>query len=144
MTDLSAFPITRRWPAQHPDRLQLYSLNTPNGVKASILLEELGLPYEAHLVDITPDEAFNYAPPAGQQKLCERWREKMIAENPALAGREFGLPIVTSAITHGLMLAGDLFVDPGDVIVQRGTMHNWVNNGRETCRIAAVLIDGEP
>ena len=41
----------------------------------------------------------------------------MIAENPALAGRAFGLPIVTSAITHGLMLAGDLFVDPGDVIV---------------------------
>ena len=50
MPDLSAFPITRRWPAQHPERLQLYSLPTPNGVKVSILLEELGLPYEAHLV----------------------------------------------------------------------------------------------
>ena len=50
MTDLSAFPITRRWPARHPDRLQLYSLPTPNGVKVSILLEELGLPYEAHRV----------------------------------------------------------------------------------------------
>ncbi|MFN3494984.1 MAG: glutathione S-transferase N-terminal domain-containing protein [Hydrogenophaga sp.] len=50
MNDLSAFPITRKWPAQHPDRLQLYSLPTPNGVKVSILLEELGLPYEAHLV----------------------------------------------------------------------------------------------
>ncbi|MCU7370910.1 glutathione S-transferase N-terminal domain-containing protein [Paucibacter sp. O1-1] len=49
-TTLSAFPITRRWPAQHPERLQLYSLPTPNGVKVSILLEELGLPYEAHLV----------------------------------------------------------------------------------------------
>ena len=49
MTDLSAFPITRRWPAQHPDRLQLYSLNTPNGVKVSIMLEETGLPYEPHL-----------------------------------------------------------------------------------------------
>ena len=71
----------------------------------------------AHLVDVSPDEAFNYAPPAGQQKLRERWRDKMIAENPGLAGRAFGLPIVTSAITHGLMLAGDLFVDPGDVIV---------------------------
>ena len=47
---LSAFPITRRWPAKHPERLQLYSLPTPNGVKVSILLEELGLPYEAHLV----------------------------------------------------------------------------------------------
>src|SRR5690606_18005838 len=58
MADLSAFPITRRWPAQHPDRLQLYSLNTPNGVKASIMLEETGLPYEPHLVDITKDETW--------------------------------------------------------------------------------------
>ena len=51
MTDLSPFPITRRWPARHPERLQLYSLTTPNGVKVSIMLEETGLPYEAHLVD---------------------------------------------------------------------------------------------
>jgi GST-like protein len=50
MADLSAFPITRKWPAQHPDKLQLYSLPTPNGVKASIMLEETGLPYEPHLV----------------------------------------------------------------------------------------------
>jgi GST-like protein len=51
MTDLSVFPITKRWPAQHPDRLQLYSLPTPNGVKVSIMLEETGLPYEVHLID---------------------------------------------------------------------------------------------
>jgi GST-like protein len=50
MADLSAFPITKRWPARHPDRLQLYSLPTPNGVKISIMLEETGLPYEPHLV----------------------------------------------------------------------------------------------
>jgi GST-like protein len=50
MTDLSAFAITRKWPAQHPDRIQLYSLPTPNGVKVSIMLEESGLPYEPHLV----------------------------------------------------------------------------------------------
>jgi GSH-dependent disulfide-bond oxidoreductase len=50
MNDLSAFAITRKWPARHPDRIQLYSLPTPNGVKASILLEETGLPYEPHLV----------------------------------------------------------------------------------------------
>ena len=50
MADLSAFPITRKWPAQHPDRLQLYSLNTPNGIKVSLMLEETGLPYEPHLV----------------------------------------------------------------------------------------------
>jgi GST-like protein len=56
MTDLSSFPITRRWPAQHPDRLQLYSLPTPNGVKVSIMLEEIGLPYEPHLVDFGKDD----------------------------------------------------------------------------------------
>jgi len=50
MSDLSAFPITTKWPAQHPELLQLYSLPTPNGVKVSIMLEETGLPYEPHLV----------------------------------------------------------------------------------------------
>ena len=50
MNPLSAFPITRKWPARHPDRLQLYSLPTPNGVKISIMLEETGLPYEPHRV----------------------------------------------------------------------------------------------
>jgi GST-like protein len=50
MADLSAFPISGKWPAQHPDHIQLYSLPTPNGVKVSIALEETGLPYEAHLV----------------------------------------------------------------------------------------------
>jgi GSH-dependent disulfide-bond oxidoreductase len=49
-TDLSAFLITKKWPARHPDRIQLYSLPTPNGVKVSIMLEETGLPYEPHLV----------------------------------------------------------------------------------------------
>ena len=57
MADLSSFLISRRWPAQHPDRIQLYSLPTPNGVKVSIMLEETGLPYEPHLVDITKDES---------------------------------------------------------------------------------------
>jgi GST-like protein len=54
--DLSGFPITRRWPPRHPDRLQLYSLNTPNGVKVSIMLEELALPYEPHLVRFDRDD----------------------------------------------------------------------------------------
>jgi GSH-dependent disulfide-bond oxidoreductase len=50
MNDLSAYPITRKWPAQHPERIQLYSLPTPNGVKVSLMLEEAGLTYEPHLV----------------------------------------------------------------------------------------------
>ena len=50
MNSLHDHPITRKWPARHPERLQLYSLPTPNGVKVSIALEELGLPYEAHRV----------------------------------------------------------------------------------------------
>jgi GSH-dependent disulfide-bond oxidoreductase len=56
MTDLSAFPVTGKWPAQHPERLQLYSLPTPNGVKVSIMLEETGLPYEPHLVRFDRNE----------------------------------------------------------------------------------------
>ena len=51
MHSISDFPITKRWPAEYPDRLQLYSLPTPNGVKVSIMLEEIGLAYEPHLVD---------------------------------------------------------------------------------------------
>jgi GST-like protein len=58
MSKLSDFPITRRWPAKHPDRLQLYSLPTPNGVKVSIALEEIGLPYEPHAIDIGRNESW--------------------------------------------------------------------------------------
>ena len=53
MADLSAFPITAKWPATNPDVLQLYSFPTPNGVKASIMLEETGIPYEAHKVTLS-------------------------------------------------------------------------------------------
>ena len=56
MADLSAFAITRKWPARHPDRIQLYSQTTPNGVKISIMLEETGLPYEPHLVDFNTND----------------------------------------------------------------------------------------
>ena len=56
VNDLSGFPITRKWPARHPQRLQLYSLNSPNGVKVSIMLEETGLEYEPHRVDFDANE----------------------------------------------------------------------------------------
>jgi len=58
MSDLSSFPVTARWPAKHPDRLQLYSFPTPNGVKVSIALEEIGLPYEAHMINILKNETW--------------------------------------------------------------------------------------
>lgn len=66
---------------------------------------------------ISPSDAFNYAPPAGRPDLRERWREKLLHENPSLQGKAFGQPIVTSAITHGLALVGDLFVGEGDRII---------------------------
>ena len=58
MPDLSAFPITKRWPAKNPAILQLYSLPTPNGVKVSIALEEVGLAYEPHTVNIGANETW--------------------------------------------------------------------------------------
>ncbi len=67
--------------------------------------------------DISPADAFNYAPPAGRPDLRERWSAKLLDENPALRGKKFGQPIVTSAITHGLALVGDLFVGEGDRIL---------------------------
>ena len=56
MNDLSAFPVTKKWPPRHPDRLQLYSLPTPNGQKVGIMLEECGLPYEAHLISFDTND----------------------------------------------------------------------------------------
>jgi GST-like protein len=61
MSDLSAFPITSKWRAQYPDRIQLYSLPTPNGVKISIMLEEVGLDYEPHRVDFSTDDQLSPA-----------------------------------------------------------------------------------
>ena len=56
MSDLSAYPVTKKWPARHPERLQLYSVPTPNGVKVSIMLEESGLPYEPHWVSFEDND----------------------------------------------------------------------------------------
>lgn len=67
MSPLSAFPITKKWPAQNPSVLQLYSFPTPNGVKVSIALEETGLPYEVHAVNILKNES---------------WSEEFLALNP--------------------------------------------------------------
>src|SRR5690348_1664791 len=87
MADLSSFPITRRWPAKNPDVIQLYSLNTPNGVKASIMLEETGLPYEPHLVDITKNESWTDEFPS----LNPNGKIPAIIDPNGPAGRPFGL-----------------------------------------------------
>jgi aspartate/methionine/tyrosine aminotransferase len=80
--------------------------------------EPMHLPSIAQsLVGISAADAFDYASPGGRPGLRESWREKLLAENPSLHGKRFGLPVVTSAITHGLFLAGDLFVDPGDCLI---------------------------
>ncbi len=72
---------------------------------------------QEHFRGLDPSEIYTYAPPAGRPGLRERWREKLLDENPSLAGKAFGLPITTSAITHGLALTGDLFVGADDVVV---------------------------
>jgi GST-like protein len=56
VSDLSSFAAAKKWPAQHPERIQLYSLPTPNGVKVSIMLEETALPYEPHLVSFDTND----------------------------------------------------------------------------------------
>ncbi len=58
MPSIPGFPISERWPAAHPDCIQLYAAPTPNGVKVSIMLEEVGLPYEPHYVDIGANETW--------------------------------------------------------------------------------------
>jgi aspartate/methionine/tyrosine aminotransferase len=66
---------------------------------------------------LKPDDIFPYAPAAGKPALRERWREKQIAESPSLRHKQIGKPIATNALTHGITLVGDLFVDRGDTIL---------------------------
>ncbi|MCG8556498.1 MAG: aminotransferase class I/II-fold pyridoxal phosphate-dependent enzyme [Proteobacteria bacterium] len=69
------------------------------------------------LHELAPSQAYSYAPPGGQPELRALWRDKLLADSPSLRGKVFGQPLVTSAITHGLSLVGDLFVEAGDRIV---------------------------
>lgn len=79
----------------------------------------------SHLGDLEPSEAVSYAPSTGRPDLRTAWRERLLTQNPSLRGRSFGLPLVTSGITHGLALVGDLFIDPGDRLVLPA--HLWGN-----------------
>lgn len=72
-----------------------------------------------------PNDLYPYAPPAGKPALRKLWREKMLAENPSLEGKAFSHPIVTNALTHGLSIVADLFLDEGDVVIFPDK--NWEN-----------------
>lgn len=72
-----------------------------------------------------PKDLYEYAPPAGKPELRSAWRKKMIAEDPALEGKLFGKPITTNALTHGLSIVADLFVESGDAIIIPDK--NWEN-----------------
>jgi aspartate/methionine/tyrosine aminotransferase len=72
-----------------------------------------------------PKDLYSYAPPAGKPELRRLWREKMVRQNPSLRGKKFSEPIVTNALTHGLAIAADLFVDAGDHVVLSDMM--WGN-----------------
>ncbi|WP_127593465.1 aminotransferase class I/II-fold pyridoxal phosphate-dependent enzyme [Paenibacillus lautus] len=72
-----------------------------------------------------PKDLYPYAPPAGKPELRSVWRNKMIQENPSLEGKSFSNPIVTNALTHGLSIVADLFVDEGDAVIYPDK--NWEN-----------------
>lgn len=69
------------------------------------------------LAGLTADQALDYAPSFGNAALREAWKEDMFVKNPLLAGKKISTPVVTSGITHGLTVAGEMFLDPGDVVV---------------------------
>jgi aspartate/methionine/tyrosine aminotransferase len=77
------------------------------------------------LAAYAPKDLYPYAPPEGKPELRAAWRDKMLKENPSLAGKSFGKPIVTNALTHGLSIAADLFADQGDSVIIPDK--NWEN-----------------
>lgn len=68
-------------------------------------------------LDYSPSDIYPYAPPQGKEALRSAWKEKLLIDNPSLQGKNFGLPIVTNALTHGLSIVADLFMNAGDVVI---------------------------
>jgi aspartate/methionine/tyrosine aminotransferase len=64
-----------------------------------------------------PKDVYPYAPPSGKMELREEWKRKLMRDNPSLVGKSFGIPITTNALTHGLSIAADLFVNENDPII---------------------------
>jgi aspartate/methionine/tyrosine aminotransferase len=91
------------------------------------------------LANFKPEEALTYAPSFGSLPLRTLWKEVLVEKNPSLAGRKISLPVVSQAITHGLSVVADMWIDPGDVIVLPDK--NWGNYSlifsvRRSARIA--------
>ena len=109
---LADFSVTRKWPAQHPERIQLYSLPTPNGVKVSIALEEMQLPYEAHLVSFQTNDQLvtqhesDFRETFGE--TLEQWNglQRRMREDPAAAQRMMQDPELQQAVAMYQMVRG--------------------------------------
>lgn len=91
---------------------------------------ENGQPMHLNVIQETlsayqPKDLYEYAPPAGKPELRSVWRKRILAETPSLEGKTFSNPIVTNALTHGLSIAADMFVDQNDVIIVPDK--NWEN-----------------
>ena len=86
-----------------------------------IALEEDGTPMHLETVmsrvHLSPGQAVSYAPSPGRPDIRKQWKSMLAKKNPGLAGKAFSLPVVTSALTHGLSTCGYLFCDPGDAII---------------------------
>lgn len=91
---------------------------------------ENGQPMHLNVIQETlsaynPKDLYEYAPPAGKPELRAIWKNKILKQTPTLSGKSIGNPIITNALTHGLSIAADLFVDSDDVILVPDK--NWEN-----------------
>lgn len=86
-----------------------------------IALEDEGtpiaLPSIAKSLNLPVADSFAYAPSPGRADIRKLWREMLLKKNPGLAGKAFGTPVVTAALTHGLSMAGYLFTEEGDTVI---------------------------
>ncbi|HEX9079896.1 MAG TPA: aminotransferase class I/II-fold pyridoxal phosphate-dependent enzyme [Desulfuromonadaceae bacterium] len=85
-----------------------------------------------------PKDIYPYAPPAGKPELRSLWREKQLRENPSQQGKHFSNPIVTNALTHGLSIVGDMFVDRGDHLILPDMLWGNYNLTFGTCNGAVI------
>jgi len=86
-----------------------------------IALEDDGSPMRLNAISknisLDPKEVFPYAPSYGNPDIRKAWKEVMLKKNPSLAEKKISLPVVTSALTHGLSLCGYIFLDEGDKVI---------------------------